>query len=165
MMVVCKSSWVFAKLKFVDHKLDTQFLINFNLFKYYNSDLNMYPYLRGFVVYLPGKPLNVQVSTNLGFSPEHIQWAKVRGWPRGSKIYCISSHLLFWDKEGPEGYPNPPWPINLQSHIPISCYRIQYLIWIILIRSNFSVCLKISNFWRYKETFKHFELYYEHLSL
>ena len=39
------------------------------------------------------------------------------------KIYYISSHLLFWDREGPVGNPQKP-----SKSISISHYRIQYLI-------------------------------------
>ena len=41
-------------------------------------------------------------------------------WNRAeAKIYCISSHLLFWDRESPEGNPNLPRSSKPSRPIPI----------------------------------------------
>ena len=56
---------------------------------YYDGDKNIYPWL------IP----HSLISTSLGLSPSIYSEAKVGGGPHGRKIYCISSHLLFCDRE------------------------------------------------------------------
>ena len=51
-------------------------------------------------LYLPSKPLTVLSPQVSGLSPSLYNGAKEEGTTH-AKIYCISSHLLFWDREGP----------------------------------------------------------------
>ena len=71
-------------------------------------------------LYLPGKPPHHPVSISLGFEPEQIQWGKGRRGPCENENPLYSSHLLFWDERGPEGYPNHIDFQNLESPIPIT---------------------------------------------
>ena len=52
-------------------------------------------------LYLPGKPLTVLSSQVSGSSPSIYSGQRWEGDHTDAKIHCISSHLLFWDKEGP----------------------------------------------------------------
>ena len=56
-------------------------------------------------LYLLSKPLTVLSPQVSGSSPSIYSGAKVGGGSRALVNHCISSHLLFWDREGPEGYP------------------------------------------------------------
>ena len=59
-------------------------------------------------LYLPGKALTVLSPQVSGSSLSIYSGANVEGDRAHAKIYCISSHLLFWDREEPEGYPQSP---------------------------------------------------------
>ena len=82
-----------------------------------SRDRTIYPWLTLTV-------LSPQVS---GSRPSIYSEAKVRGNRADTKIHCISSHLLFWEREEPKRLsPIPSIFKNLQN--PIPHYWIQYLI-------------------------------------
>ena len=73
-------------------------------------------------LYLPGKPLTV-LSPQISNSSPSIYIGQRWKWNcADAKIHCISSHLLFWDREGPRRISqslDPKKPSKPNSHYPI----------------------------------------------